>query len=343
MEWLHPEYRWAFGSLLLVAGGWLWFLYARRRVQRALGDQRIIVRLVEGEMPLRSVLRWFLLLLAVALMVTALMGPRYGIAPREVKREGVDLILALDVSNSMLAEDVPPTRLQRARHEIGRLLDQLESDRVGLILFAGDAFIQCPLTTDMEAVRMFLDVADPELMPAQGTNFGAAIRVAMQAFEGADAEKEGERPSRVLLIVSDGENHEGDVKELAEEARRAGIVILTAGVGELAGAPVPVYRNGRRVGYKRDAQGKVVRTRLVEDDLQALAIPEGYVHIGRRAGTLTALVDRLEALDRNTYETVVYEDYEERYQWPLAAGLLLLLFDVGLGLLHRETRHKVAG
>jgi len=342
MEWLHPEYRWAFGSLLLVLGSWFWFLYQRRRIRQAWGEQGTVDRLMEGESPLLRNLRWMLLLVAVALLVVALMGPRYGIVPREVKREGVDLIVALDVSNSMLAEDVPPNRLQRARHEIEQLLDKLESDRVGLVLFAGDAFIQCPLTTDHEAVRMFLEVADPSLMPAQGTNFGAALRVAMQAFEGADEEKEGERPTRVLLIVSDGENHEGAVEKLVEEARKSGIVMLTAGVGEPSGAPVPVYREGRRTGYKRDERGNVVRTRLVEQDLRALAIPGGYVHIGRNSGTLTDLLEPLQALDKHTYETLVYEDYKEQYQWPLAAGVLLLLLDVGLGLLSRKHNREVA-
>jgi len=183
MEWLHPEYAPAFALLFITAAFILWALYKGHQTARKFGDYPLVRQLTRTVHPVRRGLKLTLFLLGLALMILALIGPRYGIKPREVKREGLDLIIALDVSNSMLAEDVPPNRLQRARHEINKLLDVLTSDRVGLVFFAGDAFLQCPLTMDYSAVRMFLELADPTLMPAQGTNFGAALRTAIQAFE----------------------------------------------------------------------------------------------------------------------------------------------------------------
>jgi Ca-activated chloride channel homolog len=259
MDWLHPTYLSSLAAVPAAVALFLWAAWHRRRALRRFGDPGIVSRLASTVSSRRR--RWKAATVAgaVLLLGIALAGPRFGTQLREIKREGVDLVIALDVSRSMLAEDVAPNRLERARNEIKRLLTELQGDRVGLVTFAGDAFIQCPLTTDYSAVRLYLDVADPSLIPTPGTDFGVAFRMAVQAFGNPD---DGETRTRALLIVSDGENHIADVDEMVALARREGIVVFAAGVGETAGAPIPIYENGRHVAYQRDSQGNVVHTRL---------------------------------------------------------------------------------
>jgi Ca-activated chloride channel family protein len=255
----------------------------------------------------------------------------------------VDLMIALDVSASMRAQDVAPNRLERAKNEIKKLLDDLTGDRVGLVVFAGDAFVQCPLTTDYDAVRLFLDVAEPEQIATPGTNFRAAVRTAVRAFE-ASAEAggrpqptnpgpEGADPpapdprSRALLVVSDGENHVGDLSGIQQTAREAGVRLFAAGVGETGGARIPRLDDGRVVGYKRDRSGQVVRTRLEEDALRRLSADGAYFRIARTSSALADLRAALAQMEQTAFDAERFEEYENVYQWPLALALLLLAAD----------------
>ena len=324
LHWLHPEWLWALAAVPGTALLLRWAAHRRRRDLERLGDPVLIAQLA-APAPGRARLRATLLLTAVALLALALAGPRLGLQPRQAERRGLDLLIALDVSNSMLAEDVAPSRLARARYELYRLLEHLEGDRVGLILFAGDAFLQCPFTTDYGAVRLFLDVADPSLIPTPGTDYVRMIQVALQAFE---APQPDEVPrSRVLLVVSDGENHAEGFEQALRQLQEAGIERLAVGVGETAGAPIPVYRDGRRVGVRRDAEGRVVHTRLEPATLQALAGPDGYFHLGRTGEVVPALLKRLDGFARTPIATETFETFAERYQWPLALALLLLVLE----------------
>ena len=263
--------------------------------------------------------------LGVAFLCVALIGPRFGTRLTEIKREGIDLVIALDVSASMLAEDVSPNRLERARNEIKKLLAELKGDRVGLVTFAGDAFIQCPLTTDYSAVRLFLDVADPSLIPTPGTDFSAALAMAVKAFKAPAADPGNEARTRAVLFVSDGENHVAELETILDEARDGGLVLFSAGVGETDGVPIPVYANGRRVDYKRDRAGQVVTTRLEENALQDLAQDGSYFRIARTSSSLTKITAALDRLDKTTFGQDEFEEYDEKFQWPLLLGLLLLL------------------
>jgi Ca-activated chloride channel family protein len=226
----------------------------------------------------------------------------------------------------MMAEDVAPNRLSRAKNEIKKLLAELRGDRVSLIIFAGDAFIQCPLTTDYAALRLFLDVADPTMIPTPGTDFNAALRMAMRAFE-SSVEGTQAPTTRALLFVSDGENHVADIGELVKTARDEGILIFAAGVGETAGAPIPLYHSGRRIGYKKDSDGKIVHSRLGEEVLRDLSSDGAYFRIARTSSTLSEITSSLERLQKQEFAREEFEEYEERYQWPLAAALLLLLIE----------------
>ena len=324
MTWLHPEFWWTLLAAPGVAALFLWAAWQRRKAGRQFGASPLVRRLAAAVSPRRRRWKAAAVTLGVALLGLTLVGPQLGTRVRDVKREGVDLVIALDVSLSMLAEDVAPNRLERAKNEIKKLLDELRGDRVGLVIFAGDAFIQCPLTTDYGAVRLFLDVADPSLLPTPGTDFGAALAAALDAFDVPVAEEEEPR-AHALLFVSDGENHVTGLDELMQEAREANVVIYAAGVGETDGARIPVARRGARVTYKQDRTGTPVVTQLEEGALKELAAEGAYFRIARTSSSLPEIISSLERLDKTEFGVEQYEEYEVKYQWPLAAALLLLL------------------
>jgi len=327
MDWLHPQYFWTLVVAPIAAGMFVLAALRRARLADRFGDRGLVARLASTISTRRRRWKAALTTAGVLLLAVALVGPRYGTRLKEVPREGIDLIVALDVSASMTAEDVAPNRLERAKNEIKNLLDGLRGDRVGLVTFAGDAFIQAPLTTDYNALRLFLDVADPSLIPTPGTDFGAALTMAMQAFEAPTGEPDSESRTRAVLFVSDGENHVAALDEIVREARDANVVLFAAGVGETDGVPIPIYRNGRRIDYKKDRTGQVVTTRLEESVLQDLSRDGAYFRVARTSSSLPRLIDALEGLDKTTFGAEEFEEYEERFQWPLLLGLMLLLIE----------------
>lgn len=333
MDWLHPTYAWAL--LLVPVALWLYWRAARWRhaAQERFGDPATVRQLAASLAPRRRLLKAGLVVGGLLLGAVALLGPRWGTKVRTVERSGVDLVVALDVSASMRAQDVPPSRLRRAKNEIRDLVGRLSGDRVGLVLFAGDGFVQCPLTTDYSAFRMFLDAAAPDQVSTPGTDVGAAVDAAVQAFGAAGpptdstAAPDTKRP-RALLIISDGENHAGDLDAVRQRAEEAGVTILTAGVGTEEGARVPIYERGRQVGVKRDPQGKIVQSRLQEEVLTRLAQSGAYFRIEATTSALPDVPAALRQLGTSTYETEQFAEYKEMYQWPLTAALLLLGLEV---------------
>ena len=327
MDWLHPTYLWTVAAgPALAAILFMWAAQKRREAIRRFGLRNTVIRLTPEISPRRRRWKATIVTCAIALLALALAGPRFGTQLRDVKREGVDLVIALDVSTSMLAEDVAPNRLDRAKNEIRKLLDELRGDRIGLVIFAGDAFLQCPLTTDYSAVRLFLDVAGPEAIAVPGTDFGAALHMAVQAFD-IPAESPDDTRSRALLFVSDGENHVADVEELADMARNENIVMYAAGVGETDGSPIPIYQNGRRIGFRENADGDIVSTRLEENGLRQLSDGGAYFRIARTSSSLSKITEALERLEKSEFAQEEFEEYEEKFQWPLALALLLLLIE----------------
>jgi Ca-activated chloride channel family protein len=332
MDWLHPTFAWALAAVPLAV--WLYWRAARTRrtALTRFGDAAVVQRLADAVRPWRRPLKAGLVVLAVAAMAVALVGPRFGTQLRTVERRGVDLVVALDVSASMRATDVAPSRLKRAKKEIRDLTGQLRGDRVGLVLFAGTGFVQCPLTTDYGAFRLFLDVAGPDRMPVPGTDLGAALDAAAQAFDAArPASDSTARPddnrARVVLLLSDGENHVGDLQALKQRARRNDITLFTAGVGTADGARIPIYKNGRQVGVKRTEQGEEIRTRLDERALTALAEDGAYFRVGSTSSALSDVPTALRQLQTSTMAEEQFAEYAEMYQWPLAVALLLLLIE----------------
>ena len=327
MEWLNPTYLWTLAAAPLAAVVFLWAAWKRRQALQRFAGRPVVERLLATVRSRRRGLRATLVTISILLMAMALAGPRFGKNTREVSREGVDLVIALDVSRSMYARDIAPSRLERAKNEIKQMLDELSGSRVSLVVFAGDAFIQCPLTSDYSALRLFLDAAEPSMIPTQGTDFSAALSKAMDAFETASSDVQTDPRSRAVLFVSDGENHGGNLQETVEKAREAGITLFAAGVGTGEGGPIPLYEDGQRTGYKRDRSGQIVQTRLHESSLKTLAANGAYFRIARTSSSLQQVIPALRQLQTTSLGTETFEEYTERFQWPLALALLLLLLE----------------
>lgn len=274
----------------------------------------------------RLVLRFLLLRHGLGLIIVALADPQYGSRPQEVKSSGVDVVIAVDVSNSMLAEDLKPDRMESARRALSRLIDQLHGDRLGLIVFAGEAFVQLPITTDRSAARLFLAGVNTNAVPTQGTAIGEAIELARESF---DAERPG---GKAIIVITDGENHEDDAEGAAREAAKAGIVVHTIGMGTPQGAPLPVRRNGQLTGFRKDASGTTIVSRLNEEMLIRIAAAGNgtYVRATERSTGVEELVDDLRAMEGSETGTWQYTSYDAQFQYPLGLGLLLILFSLAV-------------
>jgi len=322
MRFAHPQLLWLL-LLLLPLGLFAW---ARLRagqtaLVRALGPS-MAERLTAHLSPGRRRGRLLLLLLALAFLILGVAQPQRGTHYATATRRGIDLIVALDVSESMLAEDLKPSRLVQARHEIAGILDRLKGDRVGLVAFAGAAFVQCPLTLDYAAARMFLEFMTPELIPEPGTSLAEAIRVSLRAF---GPEEEG---FRALILITDGEDHVGDVRQAAQEARRAGVRVFAVGIGSETGEPIPLRdAQGKIEGYKKDNSGKVVLTRLDPSALEEIANVTGglFIQAGGMLG-LERILMEIDRMEKRELEAGIRVLYEERYfyfAWLVFACLII--------------------
>jgi Ca-activated chloride channel family protein len=248
--------------------------------------------------------------------------PQFGSKIADAKKQGVEVIIALDVSNSMLAEDIQPDRLTRAKQAISRLVDNLEDDKIGLIVFAGDAYTQIPLTTDYISAKMFLSAITPDIVPKQGTAIGAAINLGMRSFSPGDGK------SKALIIITDGENHEDDPVKEAEEAAAAGVIIHTLGIGSTEGVPIPVIKNGRK-DYLKDEDGSTVITKLDEEILKKVALSTNgnYVRASNSNIGLDEIFGDIKKMKKEDLESTMYTEYNDQYQIFAALALFLLLVD----------------
>jgi Ca-activated chloride channel family protein len=303
---------------LLAAFGW----FVGRMRSRALdrfGAAPLVSRLAEDASGAKRVLRFALLVTAVALLAVALARPRVGTRIAEMKQEGIDLFLALDVSLSMKAEDIKPNRLEKAKLEIRNLIDRLTGDRVGLIVFAGEAFTQFPLTTDYSAAHLFLDAVDVDAVPLPGTNVGSAIERALESFDFA------ETTTKVVVIITDGENTEGDAFTAAEEAAGKGVLLYTIGLGTPSGVPIPVYDgSGRQTDFKRDRMGNVVVSKLDEVSLEKIAA----LGKGKYFRGTTGQDKDISALQKKEFGVRQFTDFEDRFQFFVLPALLLILAEM---------------
>lgn len=336
-----PDLLWGLVAVPLLAAFLLLAAHRRRAATARFGDPDLVERLSQTVNRRTRAAKGALLTLATAALVLALARPQFGTRVETVRREGQDIVVALDLSASMLAEDVTPNRLQRAKLAVSRMIDRLDGDRIGLVAFAGQAFLQSPLTVDYGAARLFLNAMDTDLVPVQGTDLGAALSVALDAFVGGDDEGE----HRILVVFTDGEDHEGAVETNLERARQQGVRIYTAGFGSDEGVPIPDFdAQGRRRGFLRDEDGQIVTTRLQEAPLRRLAEVTGgrYLRVTSRGGELMALADELTGMEGREIEARQVTQFEEQYQVFLGLAVGLLLLELLLPE-HRRVRHAWTG
>jgi len=263
--------------------------------------------------------------LGLAFLILGLVNPKIGTKLETVKREGVDIVFAVDVSKSMLAEDIAPNRLEKAKRLVSEIISQLASDRIGIIAYAGQAYPQLPITTDYGAAKMFLQNMNTEMLTSQGTAINEAIELATTFYD------DDEQTNRVLFIISDGEDHsEGSTINAVDQATEVGIQIFTIGVGKTKGAPIPIKINGVVERLKKDRQGEVVITKLNEEVLQDIASEgEGIYIDGANTGDAVAQIKEiLLQMDKTEFEAKQFAEYKDQFQWFLGAGLLFLFLDV---------------
>ena len=318
----HPDFLYL---LLLLPAILLLFIINNIRKKNALkrlGDINLVRRLVPEMSRLRPLIKIALQLVAVTAGIIMLARPQFGSKIEDVKKQGVEVIIALDVSNSMLAEDIQPDRLTRAKQAISRLVDNLDNDKIGLIVFAGDAYIQIPITTDYISAKMFLSAISPNMVPKQGTAIGAAINLGVRSFS------PGEGKSKALIIITDGENHEDDPVKEAEEASKAGIIIHTIGIGSTDGVPIPLITNGRK-DYLKDAAGNTVITKLDEEILKKVALSTNgnYVRANNSNIGLDQIFSDIKKMKKQDLESTMYTEYDDQFQIFAAIVLLMLVTD----------------
>jgi len=326
IQFAHKEILWFLFSALLMLSGYIVYSRHRRRSLEKIGDRRLMGDLMPDASGAAHHWKFFLLLTGTTLLIIAAAGPRLGSKLEEVEQRGREIIIALDVSNSMLAEDVAPSRLERSKQMIRRMVDKMSNDRIGLIVFAGDAYTQIPITDDYTSVKMFLAGAGPEMVSKQGTAIGSAIGLAVRSFSSPEEESRegGSAASRGIVVITDGENHEDDAVGEASRAAEKGIRVFTVGLGDPNGVPIPV-RPGS-AAKRRDREGQVVVSKLNEQLLLEVARAGNGAYIA--GDRINSLIDELDQLQKTEQKTKVFSEYAERFQYFAGFALLLLLLEV---------------
>jgi len=314
--------------------GYVLLYYTAKKRWRRFGDEALMNRL----MPLRSfsmqTVKFSLLMAALACFILALANPQVGSTLEKGMRKGVDIMIAMDISNSMLAEDIQPNRLEASKMALSRFIDQLKGDRIGLVVFAGKSFVQLPITSDYAAAKMFVNYVNPRLISEQGTDIAAAIDLAAVSMfpetkdGNSDLNRISQLNSKVILVVSDGEDHFPEAVDMAAQARKLGIVVHTIGIGDVRGVPIPDGRGGN--SFRKDREGNTVITRLNEDVLKEIAAAGGgiYVHASNANMGFETILDKINNMNKVDLKEVTFSRYESKYQYPLALGLIFLLIEL---------------
>lgn len=324
-------YFWLLVAIPAVLLLFVFLLFWQRSAKKRFASKDLLNKLAPNKSNFKPVVKVVFICLAIASLVIALVNPKMGTTMETVKREGVDIVFAIDVSKSMDAEDVAPSRLEKSKQLVRQILTKLGSDRVGIIAYAGSAFPQLPITTDFASAKMFLQALNTDMISSQGTAIRDAIDLATTYYD------DNNQTNRVLFIISDGEDHEGNVEAIADEASEKGIRIYTIGVGSEKGGPIPIKRNGITQRYKKDQQGETVITRLDPKTLKEIAAEANGEYID---GNVTAKVtetvqDLLQNIEKTEFEAKQFADYKSHFQWFLGLCFLLLFLDVFL--LERST------
>ncbi|MEZ4801362.1 MAG: VWA domain-containing protein [Gelidibacter sp.] len=322
---------WVLGIIPIVLLVFLVLQLWKHRVQKKFAHKSMFKKLSPNTSLFKSILKIVVLSLVFFFLAIALVNPKIGTKLETVKREGVDIVFAVDVSKSMLAEDVAPSRLDKAKQLVTQIINNLASDRVGIIAYAGKAFPQLPITTDYGSAKMFLQSMNTEMLSSQGTAINEAINLAKTYYD------DDEQTNRVLIIISDGEDHSNVSAKVAEEAAQEGIRIFTIGVGTTKGDRIPEKRNGIVLNYKKDSNGETVITKLDEETLKAIASEANgaYINGNKTSVVVDEIRDILNKMDKKEFEAKQFADFESQFQWFLGAAIFFLFIDIFL--LERKT------
>ena len=324
----NPDFLYLFFLLPVLVAVFLYYNHRRRQNIRKYGDPALLQELMPTVSKYRPDVKFWLTFAALALTIFMLARPQFGSKMETVKRSGVEAVIALDISNSMLAEDVTPSRLEKAKKLISRLVDTFNNDKVGMIVFAGEAFTQLPITSDYVSAKMFLESINPSLITTQGTDIGAAIRLAMKSFTPNDG------VGRAIVVITDGENHEGGAIEAAKEAAEKNMQVFILGVGSPDGSPIPEERGSNH--FRKDKDGNVIVTRLNEQMCQEIAKAGNgmYIRVDNSNSAEKILNEEISKLAKTDVESQVFTDFDEQFQ--ALAWLVLILLVVEMLILERK-------
>jgi Ca-activated chloride channel family protein len=319
----HKEFLWLYALIPVFIIIFFLMMHWKKKALSRFGEPSLIADLFPDASLSRPYVRFILLIIACCFFIFGICGPQIGTKLEEVKRKGVDVVIALDVSNSMNAEDIRPTRLERAKQAIYRLIDKMKGDRIGLIVFAGQAYVQLPITTDYGAAKLFLQTVNSDIVPTQGTAIGSAIDLSVKSI-GDSITK-----NTAIIVITDGENHEDDAIEAAKEAAKKGIIVHAIGMGSPGGGPIPIYHNGVRSGFMQDEEGNTVVSKLDPDLLQSLAdAGKGkFVRATNNDDGLEIIMKEINSMEKKEFGAKMFTDYEDQYQYFIGAALLLLLVE----------------
>ncbi len=316
-----PEYLYLLMLIPVLIGFFYYALIIKSKRLKTLGNKALLRVLMPEASHIRPRVKFYLLLTALILSIFMMAGPQFGTKLEKQKRQGVELVIAVDVSNSMLSQDLKPDRMSRAKRVLNHLIDNLQNDKVALMIFAGDAYVQMPLTTDVSSAKMFLSNINPGMVPVQGTAIGMAIKRSMQLFSSTDT-----NVGKSIIIITDGENHEDDAVKMAQEALKNGITVNVMGVGTPEGAPIPIAGTQ---SFRKDKDGNVVVTKLNETMCAEIATAGGgmYVRVDNSSSAVRALSSELDKLTKSEIESQVYSQYNEQYIAIAWIVLVLLVLE----------------
>lgn len=336
-QFSHQGYLYALALIPVFTALFIIAALARKRQLKRFGDTELVNRLMPDVSCRKPVLKFVLLMTAFAFAVLGIAGPKWGTKLQETKRTGSEIIIALDVSNSMMAEDIQPNRLERAKQAVSRLIDRLGENKIGLIVFAGEAYTQLPITADYVSAKMFLSTISPDIVPVQGTAIGAAINLAASSFSPAS------ETGKAIVVITDGENHEDNPVQAAEEALKIGVNVYVVGIGDTKGVPIPQKTASGQTDFIKDRDGNTVMTRLDEDILQKVAMAGKGIYA--RATTanmrLNDVYDQINKLVKTEYDAKIYTDFAEMFQWPLGVAFAFLLIELLIS--NKRNRFRIFG
>jgi Ca-activated chloride channel family protein len=321
LRFAHINFLWGLAAvpllILLFVGVRSW----KKKALARLGDMGVIKNIIPDVSFSKPTLKFILFIIAYGLLIIGLSDPQIGTATEDVQKKGADLMIVLDVSNSMLAQDIAPSRLENAKRALDQLIDNLHNERIGIVVFAGEPYVQLPMTTDYSAAKLFLSEISTDMVPVQGTAIGSAIDLAVKSFDFKN------NTSKASILMTDGENHEDDAVRAAEDAADKKVMINVIGFGSGQGAPIPIYKDGKQVGFHLDSAGHTVISKLDENMCKELATAGNGVFVtATNAGSgLNIVMDQINKMQQNGYDSKQFKDFEDRFQFFLVLAFLLLI------------------